>query len=344
MGQDTSIRTAINGGGTIGRCTIRDGFDDPENPLLFVAVNDPFQDNKTLAHLLKYDSVYGPWRGHTVSYDEDGITIDGTHIRVLHEMDPEKLPWAEMRIDLVIEASGKFCSRAGLQKHLTAGAKKVILTAPPENQDCDEPVKTIVYGINHGDIGPRDLIISNGSCTTNCLMPLTTGLKPLGLIELVMLTVHGQTGDQRLVDAPHKDLRRARASTSGIIPTKTGATKAAALVDPFLAGKMVGGCLRVLSPTSIVVVAAFFDKPVVTDQIIAAFLALSEGELKGILAMETDPVVSVDIVGRTEASIVDVALTQTTPSGRTAMVYAWYDNVRGYVRQLRKTAKALMAT
>jgi len=320
-----AIKVAINGFGRIGRNILRAakkhkaGFD-------VVAVND-ITDNKTLAHLLKYDSVHGMYPG-TVETSADGLVVDGDAIRVLAEKDPSKLPWKDMGVDIVFESTGRFTDRAGAAHHLTAGAKKVIITAPAKGEDV-----TIVMGVNHDKYdAAAHHVLSNASCTTNCLAPVVKVLLDnFGFKRGLMLTIHSYTNDQNILDLPHKDLRRARAAAMSIIPTTTGAAKATSLVIPEVKGKIDGLAMRVPTPdVSVVDLTAEVEKSVSIEEINNAFRAAAEkGDIKGIIAVSEEPLVSIDYVGNPNSSIVDL-LSTFVAGGSMVKVLAWYDNEWAY--------------
>ena len=320
-------RVGINGFGRIGsnffRAAIEQGAD-----LEVVAVND-LTDNKTLAHLLKYDSIMGRFNGE-VSYDDEGIIVDGKHIKVLAQRDPADLPWGELGVEVVVESTGFFTDGEKAAAHIAAGAKKVVISAPAKNVDG-----TFVMGVNDGDYDPATMnIISNASCTTNCLAPLAKVLhENFGIERGIMTTIHSYTGDQRVLDAPHKDLRRARAAALNMIPTKTGAAQAVALVLPELKGKFDGLAVRVPTPTGSLTDLTFVaSKEVSVEAIQAAVKAAAEGELKGVLEYTEDPIVSTDIVGNPHTSIFDA--TETKVIGNLVKVLSWYDNEWGYSNAL----------
>ncbi|WP_457631998.1 type I glyceraldehyde-3-phosphate dehydrogenase [Oceanithermus desulfurans] len=314
------MKIGINGFGRIGRQVFRIMH---ERGLDVVLVND-LTDNKTLAHLLKYDSVYGRFPGE-VSYDDEFIIVDGKKIHATATRNPEELPWGEMGVDVVIESTGVFRDREGASKHLKAGAKKVIITAPAKDPDV-----TVVIGVNEGDLKPEHRIISNASCTTNSLAPVMKVLdEAFGVKRSMMTTVHSYTNDQRILDLPHKDLRRARAAAINIIPTTTGAAKATGLVLPQLAGRFDGAALRVPTPTgSISDITAVLAKSVTAEEVNAALKAASEGELKGILGYNEEEIVLHDIVGSSYSTIVDAPFTKAIDN--LVKVYTWYDNEWGY--------------
>ncbi len=322
-------RIAINGFGRIGRVTFRNLLKN-EN-VEVVAIND-LTDNATLAHLLKYDSIHGGFGG-SVSSDEQYLHVNGLKIHALAERDPKNLPWGKMGIDVVIESTGRFTDYESASLHLQAGAKKVIISAPATGE-----LTTIVLGVNDGEIKPEINIYSNASCTTNCLAPMAKVLdEAFGLESGFMQTVHAYTADQNLQDAPHKDLRRARAAAYSIVPTSTGAAKAVGLVLPHLKGKLNGSSLRVPIPDgSITDFTATLKKPATVAEINAAFKAAADGPLKGILEYTEDPIVSIDIVGNKHSCIYDSGLTIVL--GNTVKILGWYDNEAGYSARLADLA------
>lgn len=320
------IKVAINGFGRIGRVTLRILL-TREN-IEVVAIND-LTDSKTLAHLLKYDSVHGKIDA-TVVAEEKALIVNGKRIAVFAEKDPTNLPWKNLDIDVVIESTGFFLTRETAGKHITAGAKKVIVSAPPNSDE----IKTVVLGINDEILKGDDVIISNASCTTNCAAPMIQVLDAnWGLEDGYITTVHSYTGDQRLHDAPHKDLRRARAAALSIVPTSTGAAKAITKIFPHLTGKL-GGCgMRVPVPDgSLTDITCVLTKPVTPAEINAAFKKASETYLKGILEYTEDPIVSVDIVGNPHSCIDDAEFTSVI--GNMVKVIGWYDNEYGYSSRL----------
>ena len=320
-------RVGINGFGRIGRNFFRAAIEQGAD-LEVVAVND-LTDNKTLAHLLKYDSIMGRFNGE-VSYDDEGIIVDGKHIKVLAQRDPADLPWGELGVEVVVESTGFFTDGEKAAAHIAAGAKKVVISAPAKNVDG-----TFVMGVNDGDYDPATMnIISNASCTTNCLAPLAKVLhENFGIERGIMTTIHSYTGDQRVLDAPHSDLRRARAAALNMIPTKTGAAQAVALVLPELKGKFDGLAVRVPTPTGSLTDLTFVaTKEVSVEAIQAAVKAAAEGELKGVLEYTEDPIVSTDIVGNPHTSIFDA--TETKVIGNLVKVLSWYDNEWGYSNAL----------
>jgi glyceraldehyde 3-phosphate dehydrogenase len=320
-----AIRVAINGFGRIGRNVLRSAKKAGVADLDFVAVND-LTDNATLAHLLRYDSVHGPYPG-TVELTDDGLRVDGDDLKVFAERDPANLPWKELGVDIVIEATGIFRDRASASKHLDAGARKVIITAPAKNEDV-----TVVLGVNHESYDPASHdVVSNASCTTNCLAPVVKVLmESFGFRRGVMTTIHAYTNDQSILDLPHKDLRRARAAALSMIPTTTGAAKATALVIPEVKGKLDGMAIRVpTADVSIVDLVAELDRDVTAEEVNQALKAASEGSLKGVLGYTDEPLVSIDFTGNPNSSIVD-GLSTAVMEGRMVKVLSWYDNEWGY--------------
>jgi glyceraldehyde 3-phosphate dehydrogenase (phosphorylating) len=321
-----AVKVGINGFGRIGRNVFR-AAKEANADIDFVAVND-LVDTATMAHLLKYDSILGRYPGG-VEVDGDTIVADGDELKVLSERDPAALPWGDLGVDVVIESTGFFTARADAAKHLEAGAKKVIISAPAK-----EPDVTVALGVNFD----RDYdaeshhVISNASCTTNCLAPLAKVLhESFGIEQGLMTTIHAYTADQRLQDMPHKDPRRARAAALNLIPTTTGAAKAVGLVLPELNGKLNGFSMRAPVPTGSAVDLVFTTpNPLDSDQINAALKAAAEGPMKGILAYTEDAIVSSDIVGDAHSSIVDAGSTMVIGDGRMAKVISWYDNEWGY--------------
>jgi glyceraldehyde 3-phosphate dehydrogenase len=319
-----ATRVAINGFGRIGRNILRAakkhkaGFD-------FVAVND-ITDNKTLAHLLKYDSVHGKYPG-SVEATAEGLLVDGDKLRVTSEKDPAALPWKELGVDIVFESTGRFTDRASAAKHLEAGAKKVIITAPAKGEDI-----TIVMGVNHDKYDAKThTVISNASCTTNCLVPVVKVLRDrFGFRRGMMMTIHSYTNDQNILDLPHKDLRRARAAAMSMIPTTTGAAKATSLVIPELKGKIDGLSIRVPTPdVSIVDLTAELERNVSAEEVNNAFREAAAGDLEGILGVSDEPLVSVDYIGNPHSAIVDL-LSTFVVQDQLVKVMAWYDNEWAY--------------
>ena len=322
-----TTRVGINGFGRIGRNFFRAALEQGAD-IEIVAVND-LTDNKTLAHLLKYDSITGRFQGE-VSYDDEGIVVDGKHIKVLAQRNPADLPWGELGVEVVVESTGFFTDGEKAKAHLDAGAKKVVISAPAKNVDG-----TFVMGVNEDKYdGATMNIVSNASCTTNCLAPLAKVLEEnFGIERGIMTTIHSYPGDQRVLDAPHKDLRRARAAALNMIPTKTGAAQAVALVLPELEGKFDGLAVRVPTPTGSLTDLTFIAKKEVSVEAVkAAVKAAAEGELKGVLEYTEDPIVSSDIVGDPHTSIFDA--TETKVIGNLVKVLSWYDNEWGYSNAL----------
>ena len=315
------MRVAINGFGRIGRLAFKCLLE--KSNVEVVAIND-LTDNKTLAHLLKYDSVQGKFTG-SVDFTDEHIIVNGTKIAAMAERDPSKLPWKEMDVDVVLESTGFFRSPEGAGKHLEAGAKKVIISAPASGD-----IKTVVLGVNDETMSGDETILSNASCTTNCLAPMAKVLDDLfGVESGFMTTIHSYTSDQRLLDAPHSDLRRARSAALNIIPTSTGAAKAVGLVLPHLAGKLNGNSLRVPTPTgSATDFVVTLKKDTTVEEVNAAFKKASETNLKGILEYSEDPLVSSDIVGNPHSCIFDAQTTMVM--GNTVKIMGWYDNEAGY--------------
>ncbi|MGC6426748.1 MAG: type I glyceraldehyde-3-phosphate dehydrogenase [Akkermansiaceae bacterium] len=314
---------AINGFGRIGRMVLRSMSDDELKKV--VAIND-LTDNKTLAHLLKYDSSQGQYE-REVTFDDDYLIVDGHKIHATAERDPAALPWAEWNVDVVLESTGFFTDRAGAQKHIDAGAKKVLISAPASDPDL-----TMCLGINDNLYdAEKHNIVSNASCTTNCLAPLAKVLNDKwGLKRGFMSTIHSYTGDQRLLDTPHGDLRRARAAAVNIVPSSTGAARAIGLVIPELNGKLNGGAFRVPTPTgSLTDLVAELDSDVTAEEVNAAFKEAADGPLKGVLKYSEDPLVLQDIVGDPHSSVYDAGLT-TVIEGNMVKVCSWYDNEWGY--------------
>ena len=325
-----TIKVGINGFGRIGRQVfkaIRDSYGDS---LDVVAVND-IGDVATMAHLLKYDSNYGKFDG-SVEVAGDGLNVDGKLLKVLAERDPANLPWGDLGVDIVVESTGIFRDRDGASKHLQAGAKKVIISAPAKGEDL-----TIVLGVNDDQYdSAKHHIISNASCTTNCLAPAAKVVNDqYGIVQGMMTTIHAYTNDQKILDLPHKDLRRARAAAMSIIPTTTGAAKAVALVIPELKGKFDGYALRVPTSTvSVVDFTATVEKETSTEELRQAFRDAAAGSLKGILAAVDEPLVSIDYKGDPHSSSVDLQFTQVLGgAGKMVKVVTWYDNEWGYSRR-----------
>jgi glyceraldehyde 3-phosphate dehydrogenase len=322
-----TIRVGINGFGRIGRNFFR-AVRSQGADIEIVGVND-LTDTKTLAHLLKYDSILGTLQAE-VSHTADSITVDGTTFKVIAERDPANLPWGELGVDIVIESTGIFTKADAAKKHVTAGAKKVIISAPATDEDV-----TIVMGVNQDKYDAANHhVISNASCTTNCVAPMAKVLdENFGIVKGLMTTVHAFTNDQVTLDFPHKDLRRARAASINIIPTSTGAAKATALVLPELKGKLDGTSLRVPVPTgSITDLVVTLEREVTVEEVNAAFQKASEGSLKGILQYTEDPIVSSDIVNSPFSTIFDSLMTMV--QGNQVKIFGWYDNEWGYSNRL----------
>ena len=332
-----ATKIAINGFGRIGRLVYRAAFNDSD--IEVVAIND-LGDIATMAHLLKYDSVHG--RAYeSVVVEGDTIVADGHACRVFSERNPADLPWGELGVDIVVEATGFFRDGAKAQAHIDAGAKKVIITAPGTNVD-----KTIVLGVNDKEYDPAtDHIISNASCTTNCLAPFTKVLLDnFGIKGGLMNTIHSYTNDQKILDVPHKDLRRARAAAQNIIPTTTGAAKAIALVLPELQGKLDGFAVRVPTPDgSLVDLTVQLEREVTKEEVNAAMKAAAEGELAGILEYTEDPIVSSDVIGNAHSSIFDAQLTMVLGGkSDTVKCVSWYDNEWGYSNRVKDLIKIML--
>ena len=324
------IRVAINGFGRIGRNFARCWLSRENSNIDLVAINDT-SDPRTNAHLLKYDSMLGKLKNDDISADDNSIIVNGKTIKCVSDRNPENLPWKEWEIDLIIEATGVFTSKEGATKHINAGAKKVLITAPGKNEDG-----TFVIGVNHHDYDhEKHNVISNASCTTNCLAPIAKVLhEKFGIIKGTMTTTHSYTGDQRLLDASHRDVRRARAAAINIVPTSTGAAKAVALVLPELKGKLNGVALRVPTPNvSMVDFVVQVERPTITEQVNQALKEASEGELKGILDYSDLPLVSSDYQGTDASSVIDANLTFVM-GGDLVKVMAWYDNEWGYSQRV----------
>ncbi|MAB74204.1 MAG: type I glyceraldehyde-3-phosphate dehydrogenase [Flavobacteriales bacterium] len=325
-------RIAINGFGRIGRLAFRQLVSRPAFQV--VAIND-LTDVETLAHLLKYDSIHGLFPGD-VAVSNGNLVVNGQEIQITAERNPADLPWGASQVDLVVESTGVFADAEKASAHLTAGAGKVIISAPAKGD-----LKTVVLGVNDDILTADDRIVSNASCTTNCLAPMAKVLNDtFGLETGYITTIHAYTADQRLQDAPHKDLRRARAAALSMIPTSTGAAKAVGLVLPELAGKLDGMAVRVPTPTgSVTDLTATLKTEATAEQVNAALKAAAEGPMKGILQYCEDPIVSVDIVGNTHSCIIDAALTKCT--GNLVKVFGWYDNEAGYATRVVDLAERL---
>lgn len=319
------IRVAINGFGRIGRVYLRNCINNPA--IEIVAIND-LTDAATLAHLLKYDSIHRAYKG-TVQVEGANLIIDGKTVKVVSHKDPAQLPWKENNIDVVIECTGQFLDMESANKHLAAGAKKVMLSAPAK----DDSIKTIVLGVNDHVLTKEDKVVSNASCTTNCAAPMLKVLDRFGIEEAYITTVHSYTSDQRLQDAPHKDLRRARAAAMSIIPTSTGAAKAITKIFPHLEGK-IGGCgMRVPVPDgSLTDITCVLTKIPTPEEINAAFKEAAQSTLKGIIEYTEDPVVGVDVIGNSHSVLYDAEFTSVV--GNLVKIIGWYDNEWGYSNRL----------
>ncbi len=325
----TKTKVAINGFGRIGRLSLKAAMQHDDIDV--IAVND-LTNSATLAHLLKYDSVHGKFPAD-ISAGDDNIKVGNKNIKVFSEKDPASLPWKELGIQVVIEATGVFRTRDTIQKHIQAGAEKVILCVPSKSKDDVDA--TVVLGVNDDDLKPEHRIISNASCTTNCLAPVVKVLNDnFQFRRGLMNTIHAYTNDQIILDAPHKDLRRARAAAMNIIPTSTGAAKAIGLVIPSLDGKLDGLAMRVpVSDGSIVDLTCELEKNVTRDEVNNAMKEAAEGPLKGILEYSTDPIVSTDIIGNKHSSVFDSLMTQVINSNFIKIV-SWYDNEYGYANRV----------
>ena len=329
-------KVAINGFGRIGRMSFRAMLDHPE--LEIVAVND-LTDANTLAYLFKYDSVHDNFEGE-VHAEGDCIVVNGKKVKIYAERDPQNLPWGELGIDIVVESTGLFKKREQLMKHINAGAKKVILTVPAGK--ADDVDATVVMGVNDNVLTKDTVLVSNASCTTNCLAPVAKVLNDkFGLKRGLMNTVHSYTNDQKILDQPHSDLRRARAAAVSIIPTSSGAAKAVGLVIPELMGKLDGFAMRVPTPDgSVVDLTAELGRAVTKEEINAAIKEAAEGPMKGVLQYCDEPIVSIDIIDNTHSSIFDALLTQVM-DGNFVKVVSWYDNEKGYSTRVGDLAAKL---
>ncbi|WP_353929241.1 type I glyceraldehyde-3-phosphate dehydrogenase [Okeanomitos corallinicola TIOX110] len=333
------IRVAINGFGRIGRNFARCWVGRENSQIQLVAINDT-SDPRTNAHLLRYDSMLGRLQNADITADDNSITVNGNTIKCVSDRNPDNLPWKEWDIDLIIESTGVFTSKEGAMRHVNAGAKKVLITAPGKNEDG-----TFVMGVNHEDYDHNTHhIISNASCTTNCLAPIAKVLdEKFGIIKGTMTTTHSYTGDQRILDASHRDLRRARAAAINIVPTSTGAAKAVALVLPQLKGKLNGTALRVPTPNvSMVDFVVQVEKRTITEEVNQVFQDAAETYLKGILGYSELPLVSSDYQGANESSIVDANLTLVMGNDM-VKVMAWYDNEWGYSQRVLDLAELVAA-
>lgn len=332
-----AVKVGINGFGRIGRQVLKAILEEYPETMEVVAINDLF-DVKTNAHLFKYDSNYGHFPG-TVEVEGEFLVVNGHKVRSFAQRDPSQLPWGDLGVEIVVESTGVFNTGPQAAMHLQAGTKKVIITAPAKEEDI-----TIVLGVNEGMYDPaKHHIISNASCTTNCLAPAVKVVNDeFGIVKGLMTTVHAYTNDQRILDMPHKDLRRARAAALNIIPTTTGAAKAVALVIPELAGKFDGYALRVPTPTvSVVDFVAVIERETTTEELRRAFKAAAEGPLKGILGYSEEPLVSVDYKGDPRSGIIDAQFTRAL-GGNMIKVVAWYDNEWGYSVRVADLANYLV--
>jgi len=332
-----TIRVAINGFGRIGRNILRAFYESAtKHDLLFVAIND-LGDAKTNAHLLKYDTTHGRFKG-TVAVSGNSMQVNGQNIQVVAERDPSKLPWQALGVDIVLECTGLFTSKAKAGAHIAAGAKKVIISAPGD-KDVD---RTVVFGVNHQSLKGSDTVISNASCTTNCLAPLVKALDDrIGVVSGLMTTVHSYTNDQVLTDVYHSDLRRARSASVNMIPTKTGAAAAVGLVLPHLNGKLDGYAIRVPTINVSIVDLTFVAKKTVTaEEVNLALKQAADGDLKGVLEYGTEPLVSSDFNHNPASSIVDSLLTKVS-GGTLVKVASWYDNEWGFSNRMLDIAVAL---
>jgi glyceraldehyde 3-phosphate dehydrogenase len=322
-----AIKVGINGFGRIGRQVVR-AAKERQVDLDFIAVND-LTDTRTLAHLFKYDSVHRTYAG-TVSHSDDGITIDGDTIRVFAEKDPASLPWKDLGVDIVLESTGRFTKADDARKHIAAGASRVVISAPAKGEDI-----TVVMGVNHHTYDPaKHVILSNASCTTNCVVPMVKVVRDaFGFRHGFMVTIHSYTNDQNVLDLPHKDLRRARAAALSIIPTTTGAAKATALVIPEVKGKIDGIAIRVPTPdVSLTELTVEVEKATTIDAVNAAFRAAAGGAMKGILDVSDEELVSSDYIGNPHSCIVD-GLSTNVVDGTLVKVSGWYDNEWGYANR-----------
>jgi glyceraldehyde 3-phosphate dehydrogenase len=324
-----TIKVGINGFGRIGRNAFKIAQERLNKDVEFVAIND-LTDTATLGHLLKYDSLSGKFQG-TVDVTEDSLIVNGKEVKIFAERDPRNLPWKDLGVDIVVESTGLFTQKEKAIAHIEAGARKVIISAPAKNEDI-----TIVMGVNEKSYDPeKHNVISNASCTTNCLAPFAKVLdENFGIEKGLMTTVHAYTNDQRILDLPHKDLRRARAAAESIIPTTTGAAKAVALVLPQLKGRLNGFAMRVPTPTvSVTDLVCEVKKETSVEEVNAALKKASEGELKGIMGYSEEPLVSIDYKGDPRSSIVD-ALSTLVIGGNLVKVVSWYDNEWGYSNRI----------
>ncbi len=326
------VRVAINGFGRIGRLTLRALCESAREDIQVVAVND-LADVKEAFHLFKWDSVHGPYKGE-LAYDNTSLTIAGRQIKMFSEPNPSLLSWRDHDIDVVMECSGRYVDREGAGLHLEAGARKVLISAPAKGED-----RTVVYGVNHTALKESDVIVSNASCTTNCLAPVVYVLdSEIGVQRGYMTTIHSYTGDQRLIDTAHPDLRRARAAALSMIPTSTGAATAVSLVLPHLKGKLAGTAIRVPTPNVSVVDFVFVaSRPTSAEEINQSMILASQGKLKGIVGVSKEPLVSVDFNGNPHSSVFDATETSVV-EGTLCRILAWYDNEWGFAHRMLDTA------
>ncbi len=325
------IKVAINGFGRIGRMVFKAGLNDPD--INFVVVND-LTDTKTLAHLLKYDSVHGIFQGK-VEFTEDSLVVDGKEVKVVSEKDPTKLPWKEFGVDVVVESTGRFTKKKDAMLHIDAGTRKILVSAPCKCDEGEDPVKTVVMGVNEETLTKDDIIVSNASCTTNCLAPMAKVLEDnFGIEKGFMTTIHAYTADQRTVDGPHKDLRRARSAAVSTIPTTTGAAKAIGAVIPALNGKLDGFAARVPVPDgSLTDLTVVLKADATKEHINELFKNVSQHHMKGILEYSEEALVSVDIIGNPHSCIFDSAMTKVIDK-RLVKIVGWYDNEWGYSKRM----------
>ena len=333
MKNTRKIRIAINGFGRIGRPTLRVALE--KDDLEIVAIND-LTEAKVLAHLLKYDTLYGRYK-KKVDYTKDSLIVEGREIKVYAEKEPDKLPWKNLDIDLILESSGCFTDKKKASLHLLAGAKRVIISAPPKDQD----IPTYILGVNEESLNPKEKIISNGSCTTNCLAPVAKILNDeFGIEKCFMTTIHSYTNDQRILDLAHQDLRRARAAACNMIPTTTGASQSVVAAIPSLKGKLYGISLRVPTPVvSLIDLVAQIKKKISVEEVNKVFIKQSQGKLKNILAVTNEPLVSSDFIGDPHSAIVDLSFTGVEDN--LVKVFAWYDNEWGYANRYVEMAEYL---
>jgi glyceraldehyde 3-phosphate dehydrogenase len=334
------INVAINGFGRIGRMVFKAGLDDPD--INFVVVND-LTDTKTLAHLLKYDSVHGIFPG-PIDSSPDSLVVNGKKISVVSEKDPKKLPWKKFNVDVVVESTGRFTKKKDAMLHIEAGAKKILVSAPCKCESGENPVKTIVKGVNEESLKKDDIIVSNASCTTNCLGPMVKVLEDnYGIEKGFMTTIHAYTADQRIVDAPHKDLRRARSAAVSIIPTTTGAARAIGEVIPALKGKLDGFAARVPVPDgSLTDLTVILKQDVTKESVNELFKNVATYHMKGIIEYSEEQLVSSDIISNPHSCIFDSSMTNVIDK-RLVKVVGWYDNEWGYSKRMVDLLKTMAA-